>query len=76
MPSKTKKSRSSGRFGARYGRSVRNKTANVEQKQRKKQECPYCGKLGVKRMSKGIWYCKKCDKKFASDAYYLETKIK
>jgi len=71
MPSKSKKSRSSGRFGARYGRSVRTKTANVEQKQRKKQKCPYCGKPGVKRLSKGIWDCKKCGKKFASDTYYL-----
>jgi large subunit ribosomal protein L37Ae len=76
MPSKLKKTRSAGRFGARYGRSVRVKVANVEQKQRIKQICPYCGKSGVKRISKGIWHCKKCDKKFASDTYYLESKIK
>lgn len=76
MPSKSKKSRSAGRFGARYGRSVRTKTANIEQKQRKKQNCPYCGKPGVKRVSKGIWHCEKCGKKFASDTYYLESKIK
>jgi large subunit ribosomal protein L37Ae len=72
MPSKSKKSRAAGRFGARYGRSVRTKLANVEQKQRIKQKCPYCKKLGVKRLSKGIWKCSKCNKKFASDTYYLE----
>lgn len=72
MPSKSKKSRAAGRFGARYGRSVKAKLANVEDKQRKKQKCPYCGKIGVKRVSKGIWHCPKCDKKFASDTYYLE----
>lgn len=71
MPSKLKKAKSSGRFGARYGRSVRMKLVGVEQKQRKKQKCPYCGKLGVKRLSKGIWNCSKCRKKFASDTYYL-----
>lgn len=71
MPSKLKKSKSAGRFGARYGRAVRVKLIGVEQKQRKKQKCPYCGKLGVKRLSKGIWHCRKCDKKFASDTYYL-----
>ena len=71
MPSKLKKTKSAGRFGARYGRRVRIKTANVEQKQRKKQKCPYCKKPGVKRISKGIWHCKKCNKKFASDTYYL-----
>jgi large subunit ribosomal protein L37Ae len=72
MPTKTKKAKAAGRFGARYGRSVRTKLAAVESKQRVKQKCPYCGKLGVKRVSKGIWKCSKCDKKFASDIYYLE----
>lgn len=71
MPSKSKKTKSSGRFGARYGRKVRIGIASVETKQRKKQKCPHCDKLGVKRLSKGIWHCKKCGKKFASDVYYL-----
>jgi len=71
MPSKSKKTKSAGRFGARYGKRVRVKIVNVEQKQRKKQKCPYCKKPGVKRLSKGIWHCKKCNKKFASDTYYL-----
>ncbi len=72
MPSKTKKSRASGRFGARYGRRVRQKFADVESKQRVKQKCPYCNKLGVKRKAKGIWSCAKCGKTFASNTYYLE----
>jgi large subunit ribosomal protein L37Ae len=73
MPSKLKKTKSAGRFGARYGRSVRAKLVNVEQKQRLKQKCPYCEKMGVKRLSKGIWECSKCGKKFASDIYYLKN---
>jgi len=34
----------------------------------------FAGKIGAKRLSKGIWKCsrKKCDKKFASNTYYLE----
>lgn len=72
MSSKLKKSKSSGRFGARYGKRVRARVVQVESKQRKKQKCPFCKKIGLKRLSKGIWYCKKCDKKFASDVYYLE----
>ena len=72
MPTKLKKTKSAGRFGAKYGRSVRAKLVKVETKQRKKQECPFCKKLGVKRLSKGIWKCSKCNKKFASDTYYLE----
>ncbi|MEK6840582.1 MAG: 50S ribosomal protein L37ae [Nanoarchaeota archaeon] len=74
MSSKLKKNKSAGRFGARYGKRPRAYLAVVEEKQKKKQKCPFCGKLGAKRLSKGIWKCyrKKCGKKFASDAYYLE----
>tara|TARA_Y100000310_G_scaffold304075_1_gene342915 strand:+ start:479 stop:697 length:219 start_codon:yes stop_codon:yes gene_type:complete len=72
MATKLKKTKSAGRFGARYGRSVRAKLVNVESKQRKKQKCPFCKKVGIKRLSNGIWKCNKCDKKFASDTYYLE----
>jgi len=71
MPSKSKKAKSAGRFGPRYGKTVRARLVKVEEKQRKKQKCPFCQKLGVKRLSKGIWHCKKCNKKFASDTYYL-----
>ncbi len=71
MATKSKKSKSAGRFGSRYGKKVRDKLVKVEEKQRKKQKCPYCEKLGVKRLSKGIWKCSKCNKKFASDTYYL-----
>ena len=72
MPSKLKKSKSSARFGARYGKTVRAKLVSVEVKQRKKQKCPFCSKIGVKKISKGIWECGKCDKKFASDTYYIK----
>jgi|TARA_B100001971_G_scaffold203190_1_gene217781 large subunit ribosomal protein L37Ae len=74
MPSKLKKSKSAGRFGARYGKKIKAKLVKVEEKQRKKQKCPFCEKLGVKKLSKGIWQCtrKKCNKKFASNTYYLE----
>ena len=72
MPTKSKKAKSSGRFGSKYGRSVRAKLVKVETKQRLKQRCPFCKKLGVKRLSKGIWQCSKCNKKFASNTYYLD----
>jgi large subunit ribosomal protein L37Ae len=72
MPSKSKKTKSAGRFGAKHGRSIRNKLIKVESKQRVKQKCPYCGKIGIKRLSKGIWKCPRCEKKFASNTYYLD----
>jgi len=74
MPTKTKKAGAAGRFGARYGKRTRVNLVAVESKQRIKQKCPFCDKLGVKRLSKGIWQCsrKKCNKKFASNTYYLD----
>jgi len=55
-----------------YGIKLKKRLRKVEEKQRKKQKCPFCGKTGVKRLSKGIWHCQKCNKKFASHVYYLE----
>ncbi|MBL7058958.1 50S ribosomal protein L37ae [Candidatus Pacearchaeota archaeon] len=72
MATKSKKSRAAGRFGARYGKKIKVKLVKVEDKQRKKQKCPFCEKIGIKRLSKGIWKCPRCDKKFASDIYYLD----
>ena len=65
MTTKSKKTKSAGRFGARYGKKVRNMLVQVESKQKKRQKCPFCKRLGVKRLSNGIWKCPKCDKKFA-----------
>ena len=72
MATKSKKTKSAGRFGSRYGKKVRDKLVKTEVKQRVKQSCPFCSKEGVKRLSKGIWECSKCDKKFASNTYYLD----
>jgi len=63
-----------GRFGVRYGQMVRRKIADIESRQRKKQVCPFCSGRAI-RTSKGIWNCKKCGKKFAAHAYYLEGKM-
>ncbi|HLD36977.1 MAG TPA: 50S ribosomal protein L37ae [Candidatus Nanoarchaeia archaeon] len=69
---RTSKVKAAGRFGPKYGRKVREKLTGIEEKQRKKQLCPFCQKKSLKRLAKGIWLCKKCGKKFASHAYYIK----
>ena len=64
---------SAGRFGVRYGQSAKKRTSAIEAKQKQKQQCIFCNGR-AKRISKGIWLCKKCGKKFAGHAYFLETK--
>lgn len=70
---RTKKVKSAGRFGARYGSRVKKKITLIESVQRKKQQCIFCNGI-AKRLSNGIWKCKKCDKKFASNTYILPKK--
>lgn len=70
---KTKKVKSAGRFGSRYGKKIRDNISEVESKSRAKYECPSCLSQSLKRISKGVWYCKKCKKKVAGGAYSPET---
>lgn len=69
--SKTKKVKSAGRFGARYGKRVKQRVVDIEKKQRKLHVCPYCRGRKVKREAVGIWLCKKCGSKFTGKAYFL-----
>ncbi|MBS3090436.1 50S ribosomal protein L37ae [Candidatus Pacearchaeota archaeon] len=68
--SKRNKVGSAGRFRAGYGRKVREKVWKVEKIQKQKQLCRCCGKPKAKRLSKGLWECKACNKKFTSHAYH------
>lgn len=69
---KDKKLKSGNRFGARYGRRNRDKFAAIEHEQRKLHKCPSCRDEKVKRISLGIWACKKCGITFASKAYTVD----
>lgn len=64
-----KKVGTAGRFGARYGKSIRQKVSDIEKRAKGKYECPKCHKIKVKRLSAGIWCCKSCDTKFGGKAY-------
>ncbi len=65
----TKNVGSAGRFGQRYGRRVRKRTAEIEAVQKGKFVCPACRFLKVKRVDAGIWECSKCGRKFAGGMY-------
>jgi len=57
------------RLGARYGRKVRARLAQVEIERKKKSKCPYCAYAKVKRIASGIYVCNKCKSKFTGQAY-------
>ncbi|MDO8628597.1 MAG: 50S ribosomal protein L37ae [Nanoarchaeota archaeon] len=60
-----------GRFGARYGASLRKKVQEVEEKRKAQTQCPDCKKDQIKRTSAGIWECGKCHIKFAGGTYEM-----
>lgn len=68
---KTKKVKSAGRFGSRYGLKVRKRVIEIETLQRQKQKCICCGKNSAKRIAYGIYQCKSCGKKFTGRAYFV-----
>ena len=70
-----KKVGSTRRFGARYGRTTRQKFGEVEKEQRRLHKCPYCSNVKVKRIAAGIWQCRKCNVKFAGRAYSIKEKL-
>lgn len=69
MSRRTKKVRSVGRFGARYGVRIRRRVLEVEVEQKKRHQCPRCMAYAVKRRSTGVWGCRRCGLVFAGGAY-------
>lgn len=64
-----------GRFGARYGNTLRRKVSDIEGRYRKGADlkCPFSGKSKkVKRVASGIWVSKVTGKKFVGKAYQPE----
>lgn len=69
----TKKVRSAGKYGAKFGIGIRKRWLKVADKQKKHYDCPNCGFAKVKRLSTGVFECKKCNLKFAGGAYFPTT---
>ena len=69
----TKKLGSAKRFGPRYGRTTKHNFAKIEKEHRKLHKCPYCSREAVKRISTGIWFCRKCNAKFSGGAYTVKN---
>lgn len=65
---RTKKVGIAGRHGVRYGLSIRKRNIVIG-RLKKERLCPKCMKLGLKRVSAGIWQCSKCGLRFAGKAY-------
>ncbi|OLY83315.1 60S ribosomal protein L37a [Smittium mucronatum] len=73
MTKRTKKVGISGKYGVRYGSSLRKQVKKMEITQHATYTCSFCGKDAVKRTSVGIWKCKGCRKVMAGGAWTVST---
>ena len=73
MGKRTKKAGICGKYGTRYGASLRKVVKKMEVTQHSKYNCPFCGKDNVKRAVVGIWKCKSCRKTMAGGAWTMTT---
>ena len=69
MARRTKKVGITGKFGPRYGVTVRKRIRDVRKHRQKAQKCPECQHSAVRRESTGIWKCRHCGLVFAAAAY-------
>ncbi len=70
-----KKAGLGGAFGARYGTVARKRYVQIVTGMRQRHECPRCRIKSVRRLSVGIWFCRRCGYKFAGGAYMPHTKL-
>ncbi len=75
MGKSTKKVGPTRGLGPRYGATVRKRYIKVVTGMKQPHKCPQCGLMRVKRVSVGIWKCKKCGYTFAGGAYTPTTKL-
>ncbi|RLE65395.1 MAG: 50S ribosomal protein L37ae [Thermoprotei archaeon] len=63
-----------GRYGARYGSTLRKRVKLIEEKRLAHHRCPKCNTAGkLTRISIGIWTCRKCGYTFAGGAWIPRT---
>eukprot|EP01115_Flamella_aegyptia_P006991 TRINITY_DN28_c0_g1_i1.p2 TRINITY_DN28_c0_g1~~TRINITY_DN28_c0_g1_i1.p2 ORF type:complete len:92 (-),score=14.66 TRINITY_DN28_c0_g1_i1:73-348(-) len=73
MGKRTKKVGITGKYGTRYGASLRKQIRKIEVSQHSRYTCYFCGSDSVKREAVGIWNCSNCGATIAGGAWVLTT---
>uniref|UniRef100_G3WJZ0 Large ribosomal subunit protein eL43 n=1 Tax=Sarcophilus harrisii TaxID=9305 RepID=G3WJZ0_SARHA len=76
MAKRTKKVGIVGKYGTRYGASLRKMVKKIEISQHAKYTCSFCGKTKMKRRAVGIWHCGSCMKTVAGGAWTYKLMLK
>ena len=70
-----KKKRKNIGMRTRGGATLRKRYGRIMETVRAYHKCPSCASPSVKRVSVGVWSCKKCGYKFAGGAYTPSTRL-
>jgi large subunit ribosomal protein L37Ae len=64
-----------GGLATRYGTAPRRRYIEILTRMRRSHECPRCQIRSAKRLSVGIWECRRCGYQFTGGAYTPFTKV-
>ncbi|KAG1811513.1 putative RPL43B-60S large subunit ribosomal protein [Suillus subaureus] len=75
MTKRTRKVGVTGKYGTRYGASLRKQVKKMEITQHARYTCTFCGKVSERsdRTAVGIWHCNSCKKTIAGGAWTVST---
>ena len=69
MSQRTKKVGSTGWMGPRYGIRIRRRVLEIDRVKRRASPCPRCSTVTLRRVASGVFECRRCGHRFASNAY-------
>ncbi len=73
MSQRTKKVGSTGWMGPRYGIRIRRRVLEIDRSAGKRAPCPRCSTVTLARVASGIYECRRCGTRFASNAYVFQA---
>ena len=69
MSKRTKKVGATGWMGPRYGIRIRRRVLEIDRARSRPSACPRCSTTTLARVASGIFECRRCGTRFASNAY-------
>ena len=73
MSKRTKKVGSTAWMGPRYGIRIRRRVLDIDRSRSKSSACPRCSTVTLDRVASGIFECRRCGTRFASNAYVFQA---
>ncbi len=73
MSKRTKKVGVTGWMGPRYGIRIRRRVLDIDRARESFAACPRCSTVTLQRVASGIYECRRCGTRFASNAYVFQA---